>query len=489
MKRILSMALIAITGLFLVSCGPRYEAIINVEDFDKSWNFDASIDTRVTFAHTMGKTDNPNQGQQALLDQQIAEFSAEMKEKHGWNVSVVHEQYGGYTELQDRLEKELATGNEPSMAYAYPDHVASYIPSDKVLPLDNLINNSNSAIALSKADYADYVDSFLQEGREYDLNGTTLSVPFSKSTEVMFYNKTFFEKNNLDVPVTWDEVETVSKKIIEIAGSDVIPFGYDSDDNLFIVRSAQLGAPYTGLDPNTLQGQILFNNDKSKAMVEDLVKLHKDGILTTKGIIGDYTSNQFKIGKLMMAVGSTGGTNHNIPTGGEFEVGVAPMPQETNNAKDAKTILQGPSVVFFRKGIRPAGETDDDGNPVWQQPVPTQAQKNEMIAAWMFYKYITRPENTIRQAMGTGYLPVRVSAYEEQSYLDFVENASSAADRAKADVLKLAKVLMETDAFFVSPAFASSSKARTAVGILLIDAMNNKGTIENLFRRAEAQAS
>lgn len=489
MKKLLLLATTLILAITLVGCRERYNPIISIDDFDKEWTFDASVDTTITFAHTMGKTSNPDLGQQALLDVQIAEFIEEMKEEYGWNVRVLHEQYGGYDELQDKLSKELSTGKEPSMAYAYPDHVASYIASDKVLPLDNLINNKDPRIALSKEEYEDYAESFLQEGREYDLNGTTLSVPFSKSTEVMFYNKTFFDKHNLKVPETWAEVRTVSEKIKEIQGDgwNGIPFGYDSDDNLFIVRAAQKNNPYTKLDPKTLNGEVVFDDKANYTMVEELVKLVNDGLMTTKGLLGDYTSNSFKEEKLMMAVGSTGGTQHNVPEGALFEVGVARMPQETNKVNDQKTILQGPSIVLFRKGIRPS-VTDEDGNQIWAQPLPTQEQKNEMIASWMFYKFITRPENTIRQATGTGYLPVRVSAYDTETYKNYVENAKQPVDKAKADVLSLAKELMEEDAFFVSPAFPTSSKARKAVGILLIDAFNNKGKLEDIFKRAVAAA-
>ena len=42
------------------------------------------------------------------------------------------------------------------------------------------------------------------------------SLPFNKSTEVLYYNKTFFEENNLTVPTTWDEMEEVSNKITEL---------------------------------------------------------------------------------------------------------------------------------------------------------------------------------------------------------------------------------------------------------------------------------
>lgn len=491
MKKYLLALTVLILGLTLVACKPRYEPIINKDDFDKSWTFDNTIETTVTFAHTMGKTTDPALGQQALLDKQKDAFIKEMQTEFGWKVNVVHSQYGGFTELHDKLSKELAQGIEPSMAYAYPDHVAAYIASDKVLPLDNLIDNNDKRIAFSKEDKNDYVDSFMEEGRKYDHAGTTLSVPFSKSTEVLFYNKTFFDKHNLTLPQTWDELNTLSEQMKKLPGlpAGFRPFAYDSDDNLFIVRSAQKGLPYTKLDEK-LNGEAVFDTSQSQAMVKDLQDMYKKGNITTKGMIGGYTSDMFVKGALAMTVGSTGGTTHNVPSDGSFEVGIAPMPQETKDVKKHQTILQGPSIVLFRKGIRPATEQNEDGSFDWVQPKPTQAQINEMVASWMFYKYITRAENTIDQAIGTGYLPVRNSAFDTQKYKDYIATEhTKKADKAKADVLQLAKQLMNDDVFFVSPAYPTSAKARIAVGNLLMEAFAEKGTIDRLFKKAIAASS
>jgi len=37
------------------------------------------------------------------------------------------------------------------------------------------------------------------------------SLPFSKSTEVLYYNKTAFEDEELKVPTTWEEMEEVCR--------------------------------------------------------------------------------------------------------------------------------------------------------------------------------------------------------------------------------------------------------------------------------------
>ena len=91
------------------------------------------------------------------------------------------------------------------------------------------------------------------------------SMPFSKSTEVLYYNKTFFTEHNIPVPTHWfnesaddsTSLEAVCQQILAIDPLS-IPLGYDSEANLFITMCEQIGSPYT-----TAVGSehFLFDND------------------------------------------------------------------------------------------------------------------------------------------------------------------------------------------------------------------------------------
>ena len=69
----------------------------------------------ITFSHTMNAT------YRGVLDQYIAKFN-EMYP----NITVEHAQIGGYDEVRDQIKTELTAGNQPNIAYCYPDHVALY---------------------------------------------------------------------------------------------------------------------------------------------------------------------------------------------------------------------------------------------------------------------------------------------------------------------------------------------------------------------------
>lgn len=456
MKKLFVVFLLAVTAIGLAGCKKATSYAIDWDVISDDLEFDKETPVTVVFWHTMAKTSDPSQGQQALLDLFIEEF----KELYP-NVTIVHEQKGGYTELRKAIDNALPAGNEPTMAYSYPDHVAGYIQSGQVLPLNNLINNKNAEIALSEEDIADFIPGYWAEGQVYDNRGSILNLPFLKSTEVMFYNKTFFDTNNLTVPTTWDEVKTVSQQIKTIDPTKT-PFGYDAGDNLFITASEQKNIPYTSVDDQG-NGKILFNNDDAKDMVRYFDEMYEAGLFTTKDMLGgQYTSDMFKAGNLFMSIGSTGGTGYNIPGNNEFEVGVAPIPQFDLNNK--AVIQQGPNINLFRK---------------------SNVQEN--IAAWLFLKYITAAEQTARWSVATGYSPVRTSAYDVQVYKDYVEQANpSARTQVFIDVANVVKD--QSSYMFTSVVFPNSSKVRDEVGNIFTVVFGNTKSVDDAFDDAYDEA-
>ena len=92
----------------------------------------------ITFYHTMGTNLSD------VLDLYIAEFN-----KLYPNIHIEHEQVGSYDDVRDQLGTEISAGNQPNIAYCYPDHVALYNLAGSVVTLDNLIA---STITVNHAD-------------------------------------------------------------------------------------------------------------------------------------------------------------------------------------------------------------------------------------------------------------------------------------------------------------------------------------------------
>ena len=416
----------------------------------------------ITFYHTMGSN------LRDVLEIYIKEFNELYP-----NIHIEHEQVGGYDDVRDQIKTELTVGNQPNIAYCYPDHVALYNIAKAVVTLDELIasdieveraDGTKEILGLTEEQIADFIEGYYNEGKQFG-DGLMYTMPMSKSTEVLYYNKTFFEANGLKVPTTWDEMEALCAQILTIDPT-CIPLGYDSEANWFITMTEQYGNPYT-----TASGDehFLFDNDANKQFVKKFREWYQKGYVTTQEIYGAYTSGLFVATtgtNSYMSIGSSAGATHQRPTKGAdgypFEVGIATIPQV--NAENPKVISQGPSLCIFQKE-----------NP------------QEVIASWLFVKFLTT--NISFQAefgMASGYVPVLKSVAENPIYAEFINSADGGAF---ISALSAKVCLAQADAYYTSPAFNGSSEARDQVGALLTKCLALTGDdIDALIAEAFADA-
>ena len=434
----------------------------------------------VVFWHTMGKSN------QSLLNDMIKSFQAspEGKDANGNPIVVTHAAQGGYTDIRAKLLKAIPAKKTPTMAYAYPDHVADYINAGAVLKLDDFI--ANEEYGLTEEDLNDY-SLYWSEGTCYDNEGSVYSVPYTKSTEVIFYNADVFEELGYSAPTSWyndadpndvttmvglcrkmkadfkawfrSKNSTATEAQVQAAYDAFVPLGYDSDDNMYITLSAQLGIPYTSINDDMsgnfdFGGTNLKGTDEAREMVKRIKSWYDEGLMLTKGSLPNntYTSTKFTSEALWMSIGSTGGTSYNKTD--DFKVAVAPIPQQNPNAP--KVISQGPSICFFQN---------------------SKITLEQQINSWKFYKWITSTENTAAFAMMTGYEPVRLSAYESEDYQYHMDTTRDDADLYTI-VAALTSTEAVTGAYFTSPAFLGSATARDQVGGIITQTLLEKNISE-----------
>lgn len=452
MKKILSFITIVTFAVLLVACGgdraggPAGKLVEWYELADDA-DYDGSAVT-IKFWHRMGDANS------AMIGKWIEEFNEIYP-----NITVDDfKAANDYDSLANTIALNITTGNYPDIAESYPDHIARYAQSDALLALNNFIDHP--IIGLTEEQQNDFLPGLWAEGVSYDDEGTRLSMPFSKSTEAFFYNATYFEQHDYEVPTTWDEVFEIAEDI-KSREPNSIPFGYDSSDNFFITASEQWQAPYTGYDENG-RPEVQFNNDTSKEMIKYFKDKVDRGLLLTRALNGDaFTSDIFKQGPnapegktLYMYVGSTGGTRYAYEGmspavfNAGMRVGVAPVPAKDANHR--RQIQQGPNINLFQHG-----------------------DEQRAIAAWLFAKFITQPEKSAEYAIPSGYAPTSLSAYETELWTNHVNQ--NVVDNPTTLVQATDKLVVEAinlfstngDAFFTSTVFNLSSKTRGEVGALL----------------------
>lgn len=416
-------------------------------------------DVTIKFSHTMGSNLT------GVLDSYIAEFNTLYP-----NIHVEYTSEGSYDDLRNQMVTKVFAGTQPNIVYCYPDHVALYNLSKAVQTLDELIESditvtradgTTEILGLTDAQKADFIEGYYNEGKQFG-DDLMYTLPLSKSTEVLYYNKTFFDANGITVPTTWEELEQVCAKIKAIDPNS-IPLGYDSEANWFITMCEQYQSPYTSATGD----HFLFNNETNRNFVKMFREWYEKGYLTTQTLYGAYTSGLFTSTaeiKSYMSIGSSAGATHQRPAANAdgsypFEVGIATIPQVSETNK--KVISQGPSVCIFKKD-----------NP------------QEVVASWLFVKFLTTNVNFQAEfSMASGYVPVIKSVADNEVYAEFL----SKADGGNYISALSAKVCLEQEeAYYTSPAFNGSSVARDQVGALLSKCLTApaNGDVDAVIERA-----
>lgn len=450
MKRILTLVSTLILVFSLTAClntrGEQKEIEVTVPD---------SLGTEeitITFWHTYG------QGKSDLLDEMIADFETIYP-----NITVESESQGNYTDLLSKTKKALgsAGGVKPDVVVGYPDHFAEYMDLGGIIPLDKFIEHADWGV-----DINDYQPSYVAENAQYAEG--MYSMPYSKSTEMMVYNKTIFDA----LDITFDENEVITWEYLESIASQVVGTGdnqceflinYDSASNLFINSSRQWDAGYTNQD-----GEVLVNNDTTKAMLAYYQGLMDSNILALPmEWEQNYGSANFLLGDVCMTVGSTAGLTYNNPAdrldpADQFEIGILPIPQFEGKTQSA--MQQGPNIAIM--------ESADD---------------LERLASWLLIKHLTNTENTARWAIDTGYLPVTLSGYNSDTYQNFL---------AGNDLDYLVEAISANAAYAqigfnnYDPAFAgigkiSSAKVREEAGYA-VETLYAKTMLDQEYDKAQA---
>lgn len=411
MKKLMtSLSLVAgVTTLAACSSG-------NKEQTPETSEIVTTIESPVTieFWHAMAGTN------QEAVDALVEQFNSTIGAEKNITVKPVYQ--GQYTDLKTKTTAALKSGSAPAITQAYPDWVAEYLQSGNVVELDQYIFNDEVGIK----DFDDIIESYRAENSQYE-GGKFYSLPFNKSTEVLYYNKTFFDENNLTVPTTWDEVEEVSAKIKELTGKTA--FGIDAPANYFITMVQQFGGQYTNSN-----GDILFAENDAKAAIEALELLQRNSEAGYWRLPGEdkYLSGPFMSELLYMYTGSSAGYSH-ISTA-DFEVGIAPIPQISDET--GAVIQQGTNVVVFNQN----------------------KSQEEVYAAYEFAKYLSSYEGNLAFSTTTSYLPIRESVIASDEYQTYVTESN---DQTKVVGPEQAKYYFYDPSFFNDT--YSSYNVRSAV--------------------------
>ena len=447
-KKLLSAVLVF--GLLLGCAGCH--GTVERHTFEVPENFDTSRQYELTF---WAKNES-NLTQKAVYEQAIADFQVLYP-----NITVNMRLYTDYGRLYDDMLKNIGANTLPNVCITYPDHIATYMTGNNcVVPLDELFADEKYGLGGSELRFegptqAEIVPQFLQE---CVLNGTHYAIPYMRSTEACYINKTYVEALGYTLPevLTWDFVWEVSDAAMKKNADGtfalnnqkvLIPFVYKSTDNMMIQMLHQLDAPYS-----TSGGAIEIFNDTTKELLYEVAEhVGKRSFSTFK--IDSYPADLLNAGRCIFAIDSTAGATWMGPDAPlldiseenivNFEMAVMAIPQfDTENPK---MISQGPSVCVFN-----------------------QEDPQEVLASWLFAQFLLTNKVQVGYSQTEGYLPVTTKAQQSAEYLDYVSRSGEDNDLHYWVKLAAAKLLQDnTENTFVTPVFNGSASLRDAAGQMI----------------------
>lgn len=394
------------------------------------------------------------------------------------NIRVTLKLYTDYGRIYQDVITNIATNSTPHVCITYPDHIATYLTGNNcVVPLETLFTDANYGlggreIRFDAPTLAEMIPEFLGE---CELNGHTYAVPYMRSTEMCYINKTYVERLGYTVPdvLTWDFVWEVSEAALAkdengnylVSGQPtMIPFIYKSTDNMMIQLLRQMDAGYS-----TADGEVLLFNDDTRAVLKTVAGHVTSGAFSTFKI-SSYPANWLNAGQCIFAIDSTAGSTwmgSDAPLVDidkdkmvDFETAVRIIPQL--NPDHPQMISQGPSMCVFNK----------------EDP-------QEVLASWIFVQYLLSNDVQIAYASTEGYVPVTTKAQQSPEYADYLSRGGEDNSLHYAVKLDATRLLIEhVGDTFVTPVFNGSASLRDAAGQMIEEVakgIRRKKVIDDAF--------
>lgn len=468
-KRILSWILVSALSAGGLAALTGCHGSRGLKEFEMPEEFDSSGSYEITF---WAKNDT-NKTQTAIYEQAIAGF-----EEAYPNIKVNLRLYTDYGKIYNDVITNISTNTTPNVCITYPDHIATYLTgNNQVVPLDTLFADESYGLGGSEVRFdapaqEEIIPQFLEECR---FGGHYYALPYMRSTEACYINKTYVEKLGYTLPetLTWDFVWEVSEAALAqdeeehflVNGQKVmIPFIYKSTDNMMIQMLKQKEAGYS-----TEEGEILLFNDTTEELLYTIAEHGKTGAFSTFKI-SSYPANFLNAGQCIFAVDSTAGATWmgtHAPLSDmsedkivEFETEVLPIPQF--DPEHPQMISQGPSVCIFNK-----------------------SDPQEVLASWLFVQYLLSNEVQIAYSQTEGYVPVTSRAQQSREYQDYLSGCGEDNELYYEVKIRAAKLLLDHTAHtFVTPVFNGSTSLRNAAGQLVentVKSVRRKETIDEAY--------
>lgn len=326
-----------------------------------------------------------------LIEKICADFNEQNK-----NINVQPVYTGNYDDTVTKIQTAIQGGTPPDVFVSLATQRFTMASSGMARPLDDLIAAEGEA---GKAYIADFLEGFMEDSY---VEGKIYSIPFQRSTEIVYYNKDAFREVGLDPerpPKTWDELVEYGKKLTNDKRYGV-GIALNSGSAQWSFTGFCLQNSKNGENLATEDGKaVLFDTPENVEALQLWIDLQNKHKIMAPGIV-QWTDlpTQFLAGEVAMIYHTTGNLA-NISKNATFEFGTAFQPG--NKRQAAPT---GGGNFYISSGI----------------------SEDRVKAAWEFIKFATDTERAAQWSLDTGYVATRQSCYETQMIKDYYQRLPQA---------------------------------------------------------------
>ena len=338
-----------------------------------------------------------------LVDSYAAAFGEEHKD-----IVIKPVFAGSYDDTIAKAITAFKAGSAPPLAMLGAIQVFGLIDLEAIVPFDELATSVED-----KAWMNGFFPAFLANG---NVQGHTWSIPFQRSTVVLFWNKTAFHEAGLDPekpPTNWTEHAAFAEKLTKKSGDTVARWGTQipsSGGSYFPFQALATEAGQRLMSPEG--DTVFFNAPGTVEALEYWVDLGKRGIHPPGVVDWGVTPNDFVAGRTAM-MWTTTGTLTFVKDKATFPFGVAMCPA----GKQRGTPTGGANFHIFKT-----------------------ASKAERDAAMLFVKWATAPARAAQWSIATGYVATQPAAWdtpEMKAYAAGFPQAAVARDQLQYAVPEL----------------------------------------------------
>ena len=337
--------------------------------------------TTITVWHVYGgQTDSP-------LNDLIEQFNQTVGKEQQVNVQVT-----SVSNTNMIHELVLAAANGEPGAPELPDLFVSYPKTVMVLPDNSILVDYRDYFSVEEL--SAFLPAFVEEGT---INDRLVVLPVAKSTEIMFINKTIFDRFSQATGVTLEDLDTweglfkaaeiyaawTDAQTPDIPGDAKSMFVHDYYFNYFQVGAESLGEDF-------FQGDELAFGPTLQTAWEPLARAALQGGVWLKG---GYATESIRTGDSIVSVASSASIL--------YYSDVVTYP---DNTSEEITIVFRPCPVF------------ENGEKLVMQRgagfCTVRSTPERERAAVTFLKWLTEPEHNVEFVTRTGYMPVTRAAFD-----------------------------------------------------------------------------